>query len=246
MRWPGRATALIGILGLLQAIAGCNRVPDAPESANPVYFPLNAHWVWQYQVTSEISGGRQKEKYWVRNQGPIEWVDGASAMVRRDSRGNQYLLRGDRAGIVRLASRDELATKWRPDPNQPRRFVLRHPVEAGTYWQVESVSYFVRANADMPREPPGGKRLLMGFEIVDTNASVQVPAGQFNQCLLVVGKASFRVYADGLKGYRDVPVMQREWYCPQIGMVRLERTEQVSTPQYRGGATTFELLSVRR
>jgi hypothetical protein len=40
-----------------------------------------------------------------------------------------------------------------------------------------------------------------------------------------------------------VPVTAVETYCPGVGLVRLERREELSAKFFRGGSTTLELIA---
>jgi hypothetical protein len=72
-----------------------------------------------------------------------------------------------------------------------------------------------------------------------------VPAGHFDRCLRVRGSASVRIYADPASGWRDMPLTTLEWYCPGVGLARMERSEPAGSAFLTGGTRTLELESWR-
>ena len=70
---------------------------------------------------------------------------------------------------------------------------------------------------------------------------MQTPAGKFEGCVRVAGRAEVRLYVDALFQWREIPLATLEWYCPSVGLVRLERKEPSPTRFMVGGTVTMEL-----
>jgi hypothetical protein len=87
------------------------------------------------------------------------------------------------------------------------------------------------------------KSILMNYSVEDMEASVSVPAGEFNKCALVVGKADLTLYTDPLNGFQKIPLTSKEWYCPGVGLVKLERVEELKSTFYKGGRIEMLLVN---
>ena len=68
-------------------------------------------------------------------------------------------------------------------------------------------------------------------------------AGRYEGCLRVKGVAALRLFADPVAGWKDLPLTTTEWYCPGVGLVRLERDEPAGSSFLIGGRLTMELLA---
>lgn len=71
---------------------------------------------------------------------------------------------------------------------------------------------------------------------------VEVPAGRFEQCVRVKGLALLRLFADPVNGFKDMPLTTLEWYCPGVGLVKVERREPANSTFLTGGTMTMELM----
>ncbi len=72
---------------------------------------------------------------------------------------------------------------------------------------------------------------------------VTVPAGTFKDCARVVGNGILPLYLDAVQGFKDIPIVNREWYCKGVGLVKVERVEELSSALFSGGKITMELSS---
>lgn len=224
---------------LAASLAGCQRNTPADD-----WFPLAAGHRWTYRVTTHGDDDTsERESLTLRTLGP-ETVPalGASAWRRRSDSGIDYWLRADTSGIYRVASKSDLDAE--PLPDKPLRFVLKAPYTIGTQWQSTTTAYLlVRRNA-FPREiRHTHPSVTMLYTIAAVDEAVETPAGRFAHCLRVQGTASVRVYADPASGWRDMPLTTTEWYCPRVGLVRVERSEPAKSAFLTGGTRTLELES---
>lgn len=230
-------------LGLAGALAACSQRPDA------ALFPLDAGRSWTYDVATVFDDPAlpvERERLVFSAHG-AETLDGAPAWRRSSSSGNDYWLRADGSGIYRVASRNPREATPRAD--MPPRYVLRQPYAVGTAWSVTTTSYVLRRRNEFPRELrhlARYKSLPMRFRVDALDQAVQTPAGMFKGCVRVRGDAEILLYSDVTFDWRNVPLTTREWYCPDVGLVRVERSEPSPTKLITGGSQTLELVQWRR
>ena len=186
--------------------------------------------------------GTTTESFSVENLGKREYGDKLIGWERRNSLGNFYLFKTDETGVYRTAVRNEIELEMKPDIAKLTRFVLKQPLAKGTTWQVDTVPYILRRSFEWPYELKYHKPFAMQFEITETDAAVKVQAGEFKNCLVVSGSHLMRIYIDPMQGFGDIPITQKEWYCPEVGLVKMTRQELVKSIYYFGGSQSFELV----
>jgi len=215
----------------------------APAPGDDKLFPLAEGRRWTYRVSTTIDEGDapQRETLVLANRGPAH-IDGAVSWRRRSDAGIEYWLRSDATGIYRIASRNPLDRQAVPDAE--RRYVLRKPYAVGTEWQASTVAYVFERKNEVPRALRHVHQPFpMTYRIDAIDDKVQTPAGQFEGCLRVSGRAEMRLYVDDLFQWRQIPLTTLEWYCPGVGLVRLQRKETSPTRHMIGGTVTMELSS---
>ena len=225
-------------------LAGCGAEPR-----DDALFPLEPGRQWAYRVSTTVDGGAAGESNGVprteflrlANRGS-ERIDGAKSTRRRSDSGVEYWLRSDATGIYRIASRSPLDRE--PQLDKVRRYVLKRPYAVGTEWEATTTAYVLSRKNETPHEMRHVvKALPMHYRIEALGEKVSTPAGGFAGCLRVAGRASIRLYADALNQFRDSPLTTLEWYCPDVGLVRLERKEPSPTRLVAGGTVTMELTA---
>ena len=238
-----RAALVVTLAFAIAGLPGCGSPPE--PSSGSVLFPLAKGHVWTYRVTTELeSEAPSSRELTLRTLGPeaMPLLDGQHAWRRRSDDGVEYWLRSDATGIYRVASKSDLMED--PLPDKPVRFVLKAPYVVGTQWQAPTTAYLLMRRSDFPREiRHTHKNISMQYRIEAVNEAVDTPAGRFDKCLRVKGSASARVYVDPSSGWRDLPLTTLEWYCPGVGLARLERLEPVASPFLTGGTLKMELAA---
>jgi hypothetical protein len=224
----------------LVALAGCQRNAGADS-----LFPLEAGHRWTYRVTTQPEGGdAERETLTLRSLGAEKHasLDDRSAFRRRSDSGVDYWLRADETGVYRVGSKNDLEPE--PAADKPPRFVLKAPFVVGTQWQAATAPYLLMRRNDFPREiRHSHPSVPMSYQIEATDEQVSTPAARFEHCLRVRGQAVVRLYADPASGWRDMPLTTLEWYCPGVGLVRVERSEPAQSAFLTGGTRTLELES---
>ena len=221
-------------LALPLALALASRQHEPEDN----FFPLSGGHRWTYQVNTEMDdGSAERESLTLRTLGREN-----SAWRRRSDDGLDYWLKADPSGIYRVASKNDLEAEPRAD--KPARYVLKAPYAVGTQWQSGTVPYLLMRRNEFPRElRHKHPDVPMTYLIEGVGANVDTPAGHFSDCLRVRGTASIKVYADPASGWKDMPLTTLEWYCPGVGLVRLERREPANTPFLTGGTRILALES---
>lgn len=225
-------------LAAIALLAACS---DRP--AGDRLFPLGEGHAWSYRVTTVIDedGTSQRSVHEVRNRGR-DTFDGEPAWRRRTLDGNDYWLRVDETGIYRVASKNALDVAPRADAD--RRYVLRLPIAVGTRWEASTLPYVLARTNELPHALKHVVQpLSMAYRIDALDERVEVPAGRFEGCVRVAGTALIRLYSDELRQWRESPLNTLEWYCPAVGLVRLERQEPSPTKFMVGGSITMELVA---
>ena len=241
MRAPLASRLGLASAALCAALAGCQR--GAPADS---LFPLEAGHRWTYRVVTRIAeDASERETLTLRTLGTesVATLGGESAWRRRSDSGIDYWLRADASGVYRVANKSDLDPE--PKPDKPQRFVLKAPYVVGTQWQATTTAYLLMRRNEFPREiRHTHPSVPMTYQIEAVDLAVDTPAGRFERCLRVRGAASVRVYADPASGWRDMPLITLEWYCPGVGLARMERSEPAAASAFlTGGTRTLELES---
>jgi hypothetical protein len=224
------ATTAVALLA-----AGCSGSPPGLD-----HFPLQSGLHWVYDQTTE----------WESNTVDHETVElvslgqdsqsGSPAWHRRSLSGVDYWLRADDSGVYRVATKSDVDDVPKPDPAP--RYVLKAPLAVGSSWQATTTAYLLRRRQEFPPEIRHSHApVMMNYAIAAVDQTVTTRAGRFDHCLQVRGTAQMKVFADPVVGWRDLPLIATEWYCPGVGLVRLVREEPANSTFLVGGKLTMEL-----
>lgn len=237
LAWTWYAMGLM----VVWSLSACDRGASGPEA----WFPLAEGRSWTYAVRTEPEGDVDKPAQTtltLSNLGPhqVEGLDGGPAFKRRSSEGMDYFLRQDGSGTYRVGSRSELRDTITLDASP--RPVLKWPLQVGSTWQASTTAYLLKRRAEFPREVRHSHpEIPMTYTVETLEASVQTPAGRFSPCVQVRGEAKLRLFVDPVQGWRDVPLTTQEWYCQNVGLVKLTREERAGSGFLTGGLITMEL-----
>lgn len=218
---------------------------QSDEQEQNLYFPLENDWRWQYRVTEDLIDQQNERTFVIENRGLAEfqWPDNdpGPVYIRRTSDGTDYYFSRDETGIHRIARRT--LVEYQPRFDSTPRMVL--PVtpdpDSGFQWHLETRPYALRPGRMMAIPDPGEQAFTLAYEVLDDQAVVRVPAGEFRHCLKVKGLNTINIYADPRTGYEEVTITQTEWYAPGVGLVKLVRDEPMDLELFKGGTITFEL-----
>lgn len=212
----------------------------------PPLFPLAEGWRWTYSMSERVGRDERTGTLVVENHGWRRFDNGVAGYERRDSLGNRYYLQFDEQGVYRTGASSEIDSAPRADPSGMRRYVLKFPLQAGTSWTVATHPYLLRRHFNPPYELKYGPPVTMRFVVRSTDLDVEVPAGRFSHCALIEGLHMMHLPPDPNTQVSEVPIVQREWYCPGAGLVRFDRSERLRATYYTGGSVRYELVELRR
>ena len=225
--------------GLQAALLSLGLCACSPQAQGPSWFPLRAGDVTRYAVTYSGDVAHDSEMWALRTQGPVSY-QGEELMLRHHSQGVAYLFKVDAQGVRRVAQQTDLDRE--PQPDMPQRWVLKAPYQVGTEWTTPTVPYLLQRKNEYPRELKNTHKTLMTWRIEEVQASVTTAQGQkFSPCLKVVGLGHLNLYTDPVNGFSDVPLISREWYCQDVGLVKFEREERVASGFLMGGLLSAEV-----
>ena len=222
-------------------ITGC----DQPAKENPL-FPLAAGKRWTYQIETVYDAPDAKttvHKLEMRNLGSAELSDGTKAWVRRSSNGHEDWLVTDDNGIQRVAMKSP--TKDQAVMDEEPRTVLPQPLKVGSTWTLPTVPYFLRRRNENPSEfryVSKYQNLPMVFTVSDMNVKISTPAGNFDNCTRVDGTMEMMLWNDAIFAYKPTPILSREWFCPGVGLVQVEREEPTTAKLFQGGTMRMTLI----
>ena len=226
------------------SLQGC----EQPIAADD-YFPLNKGVTWLYKVTETRSNEATTRYFEIKNQGPVDLKNeysGEPVSIRRTSDGTDYYILQDDTGSYRIGQRTIVDTQPRFEPKPLRFLPNRQDLEVGRTWTLMSQTYAIQSANAAANNTTGSQAIEVEYEIMDINATVTTPAGTFEKCVLVEGKAVASIWADPKTGYHDVDIRHREWYAPGVGLVKLERDEPLDLTFFQGGQIRFELIKFER
>jgi hypothetical protein len=213
-------------------LSGCGNVDKAD------FFPLPKNGVWEYEVLTKRLPNETRSTQIMRVDGGTT-VGNKSAIVRRSDTGHQFAIATTEAGIQRIGAKRDVDEAFAPEAEP--RFVLKKPYAVGTTWQSQTVPYLLLRRSEYPPEVGLTHSAQMTYTIAALNESVTTPAGVFAGCLRVQGEAVLRLYGDLTAGFANPTLLTTEWYCPGVGLAKLERSEVIASPLITGGSLTMTL-----
>lgn len=221
---PARSPALALALALAAALglSACDHGAD-PQS----FYPLAPGLTWTYRVEIRLLGQQpQTSTRVMENVSRGDFAGEADVAIRRNENGARYYVVRREDGYYRVAVKS--VVHHHPIMDQPATKILPLPAEPGLSWVEPAHTYMLGRARTFISENAPGDTVRLDYRIESTNAEVDVPAGRFSGCLKVVGKTSFHLGAGVGFLPSDVPIVQQEWYCRGVGLVRLERDEKVT------------------
>lgn len=121
------------------------------------------------------------------------------------------------------------------------RTVIKVPLVQGASWMVPTEPFVVAPKTDLGQRELKMPKVLMTYNVESIDETVTVQAGTFQHCAKIVGNGSLPLYADAVQGFMDVPVQNTEWYCKGVGLVKVERKEDIISPLWSSGKIVMEL-----
>lgn len=211
---------ILALLGL--SFASCNQ-----ETKNKSYFPLGNKASLHYKTSFKVNLKNSEQRLIITNQKPIR-IDNQTLYPQtfHNNRSRYYSIAND--GVFQIAKRElNEAIQHYEKP----LILIQYPIKINTKWQQESQAFFVQKKV---REINSGQAslsgeltinpLIMHFEITAIDEQLTIPAGRFDHCLRIDGVG--QTTGSGLEiGAVEITVQQTEWYAPDVGLVKVVRSE---------------------
>jgi hypothetical protein len=235
-----RGMAHLSALAAAASLAGCGGSPE------PVWFPLNTGSSWEYAVTTDTDGVVKHDTQTIHMVKSGQFKGKPTYTRRSELQSNvgvEYLLQVSSDAITRVAQRTDLQDI--PVADETPRTVMKLPLQMGSSWMATTVAYAVLRKTEFPRELKFGKILQMVYTVEAMDEKVEVPAGVFEHCARVEGRADLTIYADPVSGFRKTPIATTEWYCKGVGLVKLVRVESIETSFFSGGRIELALTGYK-
>lgn len=223
-------------------LAGCSQSLPVGDS----FFPLPVGATWEYDVASDINNILTHETYVLSVDRVVDTNAGEVIVRRVDAPGSigiEYWLREEKDRIIRIAQRIDADEQAKLDSNP--RVVLKLPVTLGATWMVPTDTFIIAPKFEMGMGTTKMPKVLMTYTVEAVDETVAVPAGTFKSCARVTGNGNMALYVDAVQGFRDIPVVNREWYCEGVGLVKVERTELLQSAYYSSGKITMALTEFK-
>lgn len=229
------------LLASLLVLAGCS-----PKPHGDAYFPLSVGSQWTYDVTSDIDDKVMHTTQVLSNLRLIDTEQGEVVVRRNEAErgiGIEYWIKSDENAIKRIAQRTDADERARLDANPIT--VLKLPVAKENHWLVPSQPFIIAAKTELGGDDMKMPKVMLNTTVEATGESVTVPAGTFNDCVRVEGTGSFELYVDAVSGFKTLPIINREWFCKGVGLVKVERVEELRSMLFSGGKITMELVDFK-
>ncbi len=235
--------ALLITLPALCLLAGCEK----PANDNPL-FPLAQGMSWTYRIEISYDAPEpyvDKSTITMTNLGRVD-LNGEETWRRRSDYGNDYWLKIDDKGVHRIASRtpnDKVAVLDRAP-----RTVLPAKLSKEEKWTTTTAPYFLKRRNEWPQEFKYVDRfrdLTMTYAVEATDQKVSTPAGDYAGCVLIKGVTPLHIWHEREMTYKEAPMVSLEWYCPNVGLVQLERHEPTTARFFQGGVMRMTLLRTK-
>lgn len=215
-RWR-RLAAGLATLAAFAGTAACR-----PEQ--PSYFPLGAGWQYGYRLELKAEGApRAEQMESVSLNLSRRTVDGLTTTPRLFQDGRIVFYGEDGEGMRAVALQepgDAVA------PAAPGQYILKYPLEVGTHWRTPGRTVLLTQRFLSRKALPITIGIDLDYRVEKMDETVRVPAGQFSNCLKLVGSGQTTVNTADNQNILDVRVDIVAWYAPGVGLVKSVRSER--------------------
>jgi hypothetical protein len=128
------------------------------------------------------------------------------------------------------------------------RTVLPAKLSKEEKWTTTTSPYFLKRRNEWPQEFKYVDRfrdLTMTYAVEATEQKVSTPAGDYSGCVLIKGVTPLHIWHEREMTYKEAPMVNLEWYCPNVGLVQLERHEPTTARFFQGGVMRMTLLRTK-
>lgn len=192
------------------------------------YYPLKEGMSWEYRI--DKSQTQDIENFAPRDMGGIEVIP---QKIENSAGTAFHFVTKDKDGIYTYAYQAPSATEPKVLPEAD--YILKNPLKPGKSWEesasvqllLESIPY------------------AMVYLVESKSETVTVPAGTFENCLLI--KGSGLAQSDkGALGIIKISITEDNWYAPGVGLVKSVRKQSGNHVLAGSGETLVQLLSWKK
>jgi hypothetical protein len=227
--------ARLAALLVVPLLAACGQ-----HDADDRLFPLDPGREWQYRVVLTTMDGTRELRHVVRtlNVPPGSELSGLRATL--DGRRLRYVRTSE--GLFRLGNDAARHGGRDAHGSGAPRLVLPDTPAPGSRWQSRDVTS-VLENTGPPWETLFRITVpvQMNYEVLRDDATLETPAGRFEHCLLIEGHGRANADVGNYIGHATIEIRSREWFVPDVGLVRLERDERTDAAALSAGRLVMEL-----
>ena len=207
------------------------------------YFPL-VDGTWRhYEIVTKILDETKKQR---RISGVVERANtdrGAIFILRQAPDVDAYLQRNS-DGIFSIGTRDRhtLTETWAQSPQK----IIPLTPKIGDTWTVESRLGLIESRTFARQDRLRNRTIpvQLRYEVVAVGETVTVPAGSFDNCLLLQASGNVVVRTDRGNASAEVRVSRQDWYAPGVGLVKSLRVEESESPFLKPGSCEQTLIAL--
>ena len=209
------------------------------DTTSEDYFPLDAGRTWHYDISRTTMDGTFQQKQILRTLPAISW-ENLHAVPVLSAGGAEYLYAGSERGVQRIGTKPRGAPKYMP-ASQPVT-ILPEPLTVGASWQQTEFTQ-VLENTGSPWETlfKITEPVVIEYAVESNDAWVEVPGGEFRQCIKVSGRGSTNVDVGNYIGRTIITIEVENFYARGVGLVKSVRRESTTSEALDHGEVTFAL-----
>ena len=215
----------------------------ACSSSDQDLFPLQSG-VWRYYETTTHILDDIKSQRIIAGIAERSNTDNGQIFILRQAPNKDAYLQVMEDSIYRVATRDRhlLTENWEETPTK----ILPRSPQVGEQWTVQSELALIESRTFARQDKLRNRTipLALSVEVISTAESITVPAGTFENCVLLKSEGVVNVKTDRGNANADVIVLRQDWYAPGVGLVRSERQEQSESPFLKPGFYEQVLIAV--
>ena len=207
------------------------------------YFPLTAGYEWHYRITFAPQYSPTENYKSVRMS--LDEVtltrpngDSLNATPILHENGLIYYYSHDHHAIQRVALQKR--PSGMPQWEEGARTVMATNLDENSTWSIIDTTYIIIREKPLFNE---SVKLIvpLNYRVVSRDATVRVAAGEFSNCLHIIGTGATSFSTTRGSGTEQVEVTSEEWYAPNVGMVKMHRIEKTFSELYGTNYFTSEL-----
>lgn len=232
--------AFLRIICLSLLLSACHPRGSLPQDTG--YFPLSPGWTWEYRVSEKTATQFHQRSRIFKTLPSIQTEGGETRHRRINDAGTVYEFIQTPQGWARVA-RENLFGERRED-HKPR-LVLPEPLDTQLEWELLSRPFVIQQVQPFRAHVFRDIWVDLSYQVVETNATIEVPAGRFENCVRVQAQGEAAILSDvalSRLGETSAQIVEDSWYAPGVGLVKLVRREQMANELFEGGELSLQLL----